>query len=454
MKRLLPTLPGSGLILVAMILVLALPACAPDRDQPAASPTADPARYAFLVAGHTYGVPGVDTVGVHAPFRAWFPEINAQGLDLAVFTGDVVIESTEVNWDEIDADLEQLHLPVYIAAGNHDLINREVYALRHGATYYRFEHQGDLFVVLDSYLADGNIVGEQFDFLVDALSEVKAPNVFLFVHQLIWVTEDTPYFELKDRLNTDYRYDFANNFWSDVAPLLRELDAEVYVIAGDVGVSWAMPLFHEYDQGIHLVASGMGGSEEENYLIFDVRPGGVRIQAQRLDGKPLSLGSVEAYDLAHYRAEAASGQLANPGEIQPLDYRFGPDIELVGYALSAADPMPGGSLPLRLYWQADVTPSTDYTVFAHVVDSRGTVVTQKDGMPKDGAAPTSQWAPGEQVEDLRLIPLPSDMAVGEYRLLVGLYNLQTMERLPVHGPSGAEIADGAVVLDHTVLIGP
>jgi hypothetical protein len=50
----------------------------------------------------------------------------------------------------------------------------------------------------------------------------------------------------------------------------------------------------------HLVASGMGGAEEENFLIFDVGPTGVQIQVQRLDGQPLKRGTIEAYDLAYY----------------------------------------------------------------------------------------------------------------------------------------------------------
>jgi hypothetical protein len=44
----------------------------------------------------------------------------------------------------------------------------------------------------------------------------------------------------------------------------------------------------------------MGGAEEENYLTFQVGQEGVKIQAQRLDGEPLHLGSIENYGLAHY----------------------------------------------------------------------------------------------------------------------------------------------------------
>jgi len=137
-------------------------------------------------------------------------------------------------------------------------------------------------------------------FLQNALGATGARNVFVFVHKLIWVTEDTPYYVLQSQINSSSGYNFQSNFWTDVEPLLRNLDAQVYVIAGDVGVTWAMPMFYEHYENVHLVASGMGGAEEENFLLFDVGPAGVQIQVQRLDGQPLKRGTIEAYDLAYY----------------------------------------------------------------------------------------------------------------------------------------------------------
>jgi len=256
--------------------------------------------YSFFVAGHTYGVPGVNNPGVHPPFKMLFPQINASHLDFGVFTGDIVIESTPTDWDEVDADLADLTPPVYFAVGNHDVTDRDLFISRYGPTYYSFEYQGDLFIVLDGELDPCNIVGEQMIFLQDILNAKNARNVFVFVHKLIWVTENTPYYVLQDKLNIPSEHNFQSNFWVDVEPLFRDLKAQVYVIAGDVGVPWAMSVSYEHYENIHLIASGMGGAEEENFLIFDVDSDGVRIQAQRLDGQPLNRGTVEAYNLAYY----------------------------------------------------------------------------------------------------------------------------------------------------------
>jgi hypothetical protein len=259
-------------------------------------------HYSFLVAGHVYGVPGVDNPGVHPPFRERFAEIRALGADLGFLAGDTVRTSTPADWDEIDADLAQLGLPVHFVVGNHDMRNRELFTSRYGPTYYSLEHGGDLFVVLDSELSAGSIRGEQLVFLRETLRS-KARNVFILVHRLIWVIEGTPYYGLSGELNSVKGYDFHGNFWTDVEPLLRVLDSEVYVIAGDIGVTWAMSLFYEQHDNVHLIASGMGGSEEESYLVFDVRTDGVQIRAQRLDGQPLEQGSITAYNLAFYGGE-------------------------------------------------------------------------------------------------------------------------------------------------------
>lgn len=258
------------------------------------------ARYSFFVAGHTYGVPNVNNPGVHPPFKALFPQINSSHLDFGVFTGDIVISGTPANWDEIDADLVELTSPVHFAVGNHDMSDRNLFVSRYGPTYYSFEHQEDLFVILDGELDPCNISNEQMTFLQDTLSTSEAQNIFVFVHKLIWVTEGTPYYALYDELNSPNGYNFRANFWSDVVPLFRATEAQVYVIAGDVGVTWAMPLFYERDGNIHLIASGMGGSGEENILIFDVHSDNVQIQVQRLDGQPLNRGTIEAYNLTYY----------------------------------------------------------------------------------------------------------------------------------------------------------
>lgn len=257
--------------------------------------------YAFFVAGHTYGVPDTESSGIYPLFKAQFPQLQESGADFGVLTGDVVIHGSAGEWDDVDADLAELEMPIYFAVGNHDMRDRERFTARYGPTYHSLEYQGDLFIFLDSELTTGTIQGAQLDFLKDTLASGSPRNIFIFIHRLLWVIEDSPYWVLIPQVNNVMEYDFHNDFWTRVVPLLEETGAPVYVIAGDVGVPTRMSLFYNEVQNVHLIASGMGGSEEENYLLFKVSAGGaVQIDARRLDGRPLNLSMLAAYNLDYY----------------------------------------------------------------------------------------------------------------------------------------------------------
>jgi hypothetical protein len=106
---------------------------------------------------------------------------------------------------------------------------------------------------------------------------------------------------------------------------------------------------------------------------------------------------------------------------------------------------PGGLLPVTLQWQGLADMDEDYTVFLQVLDSQDRLVGQVDAWPRQGTFPTSEWAPGEQVQDAYEIRLDADLPPGEYRLQVGLYLLATLRRLPVLDESGLPVDDKVVI---------
>ncbi len=90
---------------------------------------------------------------------------------------------------------------------------------------------------------------------------------------------------------------------------------------------------------------------------------------------------------------------------------------------------------LKLIWQTNAIPPTDYTVFVHLLDPDDNLIAQADSPPANGAYPTSLWDPGEIIVDEHAI---GDLPPGHYTLQVGLYQPETGERLPVNGvPEGA-----------------
>jgi hypothetical protein len=123
---------------------------------------------------------------------------------------------------------------------------------------------------------------------------------------------------------------------------------------------------------------------------------------------------------------------------QAADYRLGGRLMLVGYDLSAAP------AEVTLYWQAMEPVALDYTVFVHLLDADGRQVAQADGPPQSGQYPTSWWGAGEVVADRHVLPAEviANLPPGSYTLSVGLYNLDTGERLPVWAgdvPQGDQI---------------
>jgi uncharacterized membrane protein len=110
---------------------------------------------------------------------------------------------------------------------------------------------------------------------------------------------------------------------------------------------------------------------------------------------------------------------------------FSGQIKLLGYSLRAEEIRPSDSVQLALYWQALANMETSYTVFTHLIDENGRMMGQKDNLPVSGLYPTTEWTPGEKVVDRYEIATGPEIPLGEYSLEIGLYELDSGERLPV-----------------------
>ncbi len=133
-----------------------------------------------------------------------------------------------------------------------------------------------------------------------------------------------------------------------------------------------------------------------------------------------------------------------PGK--PLDYRLEAGIRLVAWDPGWDGPAkPGDTLRYTLYWACDAAPGQSFHVFNHLM-SEGELVAQEDGPPVSGEYTTDLWEPGSLVADQRALVLPGDLHPGQYRLLAGLYSLETEERLPASDGHGMRLTDDAIPL--------
>jgi hypothetical protein len=135
-------------------------------------------------------------------------------------------------------------------------------------------------------------------------------------------------------------------------------------------------------------------------------------------------------------------QADTPPMAHEVNRRFGSNIVLVGYTLSPETEMqPGEVLNLTLYWRASERVYERYTAFTHVIDERGDKVGQKDDEPQRGYRPTVLWQPGETIADTLEIPVSSTAAPGRYRIVAGMYNSVTQQRLAAFAADGAALGD-------------
>lgn len=157
-----------------------------------------------------------------------------------------------------------------------------------------------------------------------------------------------------------------------------------------------------------------------------------------------------AYRLCVYRLGGVNQEAVVP---ENLNLSFGDQITLLGYDFSGQQAGPGDSIYLRLYWKARQPLDKDYKVFVHVLDeAQQQIWGQKDHTPADGSRPTSSWGVGEIVTDTVIIPLDLGTPPGQYQLRVGLYDFDTLERLPILSATGDVLDDSALLETVAVMI--
>jgi hypothetical protein len=161
----------------------------------------------------------------------------------------------------------------------------------------------------------------------------------------------------------------------------------------------------------------------------------------------LSPKKLKPYDTEGNPSNGIFGSVVIRSHTQPkiensTYYELGDQIALVGYKIVPASE----GLKVTLYWRALAAISKNYTVFVHVLDREGHLVAQQDRQPKEGLAPTSIWQEEEVIEDKYQIPISSDSSRKQYQVQVGMYNIDTMDRLPAFDAEGARLPHAMIRL--------
>jgi hypothetical protein len=161
----------------------------------------------------------------------------------------------------------------------------------------------------------------------------------------------------------------------------------------------------------------------------------------------------------------------------PLETQFGRSILLKGFDLPPASWHPAQRLYLATYWTALTPPEKAYKIFLHLRNEQNETVAKFDHFPfpvpdhryqlgltgggpyqinpnignvdysgRDfalyparGMVPTTVWPVGLVIREVTMIELPADLPSGAYHLYIGLYEPDTLNRLPL--PTDLEETD-------------
>ncbi len=134
-----------------------------------------------------------------------------------------------------------------------------------------------------------------------------------------------------------------------------------------------------------------------------------------------------------FRAGAPETELP-AGQMKSLPTTSWTDgIVLESLAIPAEALPPGESLPVQLAWRVGRPVDRNLSIFVHLTDSDGNIISQYDGLPAGGRWPTPAWRVGDLIAEEVRLPLPENLSAGEYGLRVGLYDVAG--RLPLEDGS-------------------
>ena len=146
--------------------------------------------------------------------------------------------------------------------------------------YHAYEAHDVTFITLDSQDSLSSIVNEQKDFLIATLDSLETTTVLIMTHKLIFMNGH-PVMDAdieavcNGRRGDCFHCHNPNNFQSEIAPRLREVQArgvQVIVVGGDLGYKQSS---YEYvdPSGIVYLGNGMWYPKDWNSaLIFSKRP--------------------------------------------------------------------------------------------------------------------------------------------------------------------------------------
>jgi mannosyltransferase len=245
----------------------------------------------------------------------------------------------------------------------------------------------------------------------------------------------------------EFQRDDIRGLSEQIESRLQEGDA---VLVSAAGVEEILRYYYDADAPIYALPTSPD-DEETAQAVHDIVNNHDRIYAvfygtdeQDPNGIIESTLNSDAYEISEqWIGDMRFAQYASPAtfdERQTVFLRFGDRIILQSYALSTDRLLAGDLLQLQLTWAVDETPESRYKVFLQLLNHDGVLVAQRDSEPAGGLSLTTTWQPNAPIVDNHALVMPSDLATGDYTVILGLYDINNPSaRLIVNDDTYVEI---------------
>lgn len=183
----------------------------------------------FLVLGHVY--PDHDTLELNVEL------INNENPDFIVFLGDSSKNFPTRDWTEMESIMKKIKVPMYFAAGNHDILinpGDEEYFIENiaGVLFQSFDINNNSFLILNTASkkdSPPDIPEEQVEF-IKSIYENNTNRKFIFMHHCLFYKEGAE----KYCGIVSGRDVFKESNWnSKIVPLIQN---QTLVFLGDVRI--------------------------------------------------------------------------------------------------------------------------------------------------------------------------------------------------------------------------
>lgn len=111
----------------------------------------------------------------------------------------------------------------------------------------------------------------------------------------------------------------------------------------------------------------------------------------------------------------------------------------------------GESLSVSFTWHSSKRGYEDHVQYLHLGHVESGAWFVYDQEPLGARLPTRLWYAGLSDSDTWQVPLPADLAPGQYRVFTGLYRTRDQERIPAKEPDGRPFIDARVPLGSLII---